>query len=111
MIATTIEQSKHLVELGVDINSSDMTYWEKLDGYVLVPRNFSYGGFSHIPAWSLSALFSLLLIDCKLEKTLLDQSDYFTYSCVWTDEYRTMEYENPIDAVYEMLCYIKENYE
>ena len=117
--STTIEQSEHLIKLGIDPRSADLVYMPfetnvrpkalNIDCYLTVIDGTLED--NDIPAWSLSALFSFLPIECKLEKTLLDQSDYFTYSCVWTDEYRTTEYENPIDAVYEMLCYVKENYE
>lgn len=58
-----------------------------------------------IPAWSLSALMEIIKIDCHIEKSLFDQSDYFTYAVYDTDnpKYRTYEYDNPIDAVVEMI--------
>ena len=118
MIATTIEQSKHLLELGIDPKTADMYWTCKQETLIATPKLMveppcgahawvlANGG---IVAWSLEALFSLLPIECKLEKTLFDQSDYFTYACEWTGEYRTTEYENPINAVFEMICWLKEN--
>ena len=90
---TTIEQSKKLLELGIDINTADMMH----DRLIIIPFNDG----SLIPAWSLSALLRLIpnfnmfkrTIECKIETTnhLIDKA------C------------DPIDAAYEMVCWLKEN--
>lgn len=75
-ICTSLEQSKKLIELGIDENTSDMVYlksyfeddgeynllvgsyhegYAERDGKTLVPV-FD----EHIPAWSLSALLELM---------------------------------------------------
>ena len=113
-ICTTIEQSKKLIELGINVNSADMWYHNRVnipDNYPL-PIEWKHNNSllsQEIPAWSLSALVDLMPIECKLEKTLFDQSDYFTYACEWTGEYRTYEYEDPLDAAFEMVVWLKEN--
>ena len=117
-ICTSIEQSKKLIELGIDVNTADMWYQhigysitdgkEKPTYFPMVIRdNISD---DDIPAWSSSALLGLIECDYNLEKTYIDQSDYFTYSIVCDDlDFRTYEYDDPIDAAFEMVCWLKEN--
>ena len=112
-ICTSIEQSKKLIELKLPKDSADMFY---LRADIALGEIECYPNALHredigddIPAWSLSALLELIQCDYKLEKTLFDQSDYFTYSIVCDDlDYRTFEYDNPIDAAFEMLVWLKE---
>lgn len=62
-----------------------------------------------IPCWSLAALLDVLKDDIKIEKTLFDQSDMFTYSILGDGyDYRTYEHENLIDACYEMILKLHE---
>ena len=63
MIATTIEQSKHLLELGLDPKTADMAYicgapesLNVVDDYYLKDIHDEYD----IPAWSLSALLEVM---------------------------------------------------
>ena len=60
-ICTTVEQSKKLIELGLDVETADM-YWDfQPDGYVLIASELGYyHNESEIPAWSLVALLELL---------------------------------------------------
>ena len=62
MICTSIEQSKHLLELGLDPKAADMC-WEMEKGNLLlnVGRKSAQvnRGFA-IPAWSLSALLEMI---------------------------------------------------
>lgn len=80
MIATTIEQSKKLIELGIDINTADMWWAERYEGriteegqYIVAKEPYYYLSFikpsdvnysqdivKDIPAWSLSALLGLI---------------------------------------------------
>lgn len=120
-ICTSIEQSRKLIELGIDVNTADMRYgyiapYEYSDrmfdgGYDEVPYpkdflkknpNFSEDEYDgELPAWSLSALLRLIpdfnmfkrTIECKIETTnhLIDKA------C------------EPIDAVFEMVCWLLEN--
>lgn len=114
---TSLEQSKKLAEI-LPLESADAFY---VMGDEPVDIAVIYGFVTHkhlkeqvaykraVPCWSLSALLGLMPIECKLEKTLLDQSDYFTYAYEWTGEYRTFEHNDPIDAAFEMVCWLKEN--
>lgn len=64
-ICTSIEQSKKLIKLGINVNTADMmweykpdkeVYWDKP---TIIPID-SYIFINDIPAWSLSALMNLL---------------------------------------------------
>lgn len=65
-IATSVEQSKQLIELGIDPNTASMSHdrWEFKGkcGYTLMTQPIS-APFSHkdaIPAWTLSDLINIL---------------------------------------------------
>ena len=57
-IATSIEQSKKLLELGLDADTADMWYLPIKDTYELVTSPSLTRGI--IPAWSLSVLINLM---------------------------------------------------
>ena len=64
-IATTLEQSKKLLELGIDINTADMSYrpYREEGGipdYQLDLCPYMYASWVGYPAWSLSALLNVL---------------------------------------------------
>ena len=122
-ICTSIEQSKKLIELGIDINTADLTVTNyplqdgsRFDFICCKLPNDTFpsitdGKSEKIPAWSLTALLGLIEWDYNLEKTLFDQSDFFTYSIVCDDlDFRTYEYDDPIDAAFEMICWLKKYY-
>lgn len=60
-IATIIEQSKKLEELGIDVDSADMHYWfdANYNEFSLEPRKAS-DNMEKFPAWSLGALIKIL---------------------------------------------------
>ena len=97
-ICTSLEQSKKLMELGIDRKSSDMYYWCGSD--LRIGGHKAQDEELDIPAWSLSALLRLIpnfnmfkrTIECKIETTnhLIDKA------C------------DPIDAAFEMVCWLKE---
>ena len=62
-IATTIEQSKHLLELGLDPKTADMYYLPQVmnEGETLWPIDKGYDlDDADQPAWSLSALLEVM---------------------------------------------------
>ena len=71
-ICTSIEQSKKLIELGIDVNTADMCYCPtmnidsgKNEGYLKVPECYPFSEVKdslipYLPAWSLSALLGLM---------------------------------------------------
>ena len=101
-ICTTIEQSKKLIELGIDRKTSDIYYWcgEELivGGYKVQNEDYD------VPAWSLPALMDLLDDAAGLAK------EYGLWYCYDNRKsHCTKHYETQIDAVFEMVCWLKEN--
>ena len=138
-ICTSQEQSKKLIELGIDETTADM-FWDTLsaknteaqvDNHHLVDE---YDDWYRVPAWSLSALMNLLpseftevgeysettyKIDIR-KYALTDDVDiyqiaYGNYrwyedgSCSWSDLINTGEKEEIIDAVFQMIVWLLEN--
>lgn len=115
---TSIEQSKKLIELGIDINTADMC-WSTAnpDLEVLLAFPFTDADNTHddkIPAWSLSALLGLMPTDDKKDEYYVDtesHSDYHTvsYRNCW-DGCVHLEYskESLLDAAFEMVCWLLE---
>jgi len=122
MIATTIEQSRRLLELGLNPKTADMC-WVKdyTEQWVLIADAksniqhrlegmYEYSGFQwqeHIalvPAWSLSTLLEVIpkeeLIDLSVSK-----DNYWFCSGVHFD---TSIYSNPIDAAYAQVKWLLE---
>ena len=132
-ICTDIDQSKKLIKLEVDINNVDMTYvsmkdygentyhltvgktdvdWAKDE---LGNLNWNDVYEKYIPAWSLSALLGLMPTDDKKDEYYVvaeSHSDYHTvsYRNCW-DGCIHSEYseESLLDAVFEMVVWLKEN--
>lgn len=138
-ICTSIEQSKKLKELGIDVNSADM-HWQYIEEdngqlqWFHFPKDFSINENESILAWSLTALCELLpsefttenefgkyKYEIKIRKYKLtdDVSLYqIAYgnhklcengNCSWKDMINTGEKEDLLDAVFQMVCWLKEN--
>ncbi len=121
---TDIEQSKKLAKI-LPLESADMRYgyiapYDFSDrmydgGYDDVPYpkdfleknpNFSENEYDDsLPCWSLAALLELTPNDVSL----LHFED--TYQAVYDVRpyYITNKSDNPLDAVFEMVCWLKEN--
>jgi len=111
-ICTTIEQSKKLIELGLDVNTADMhwQYIEEDDGqlqWFCFPKDFSINKEKSLVAWSLSALFGLLPQNVQFDKnkdcyvcSLFDEDNHFLQDAIA---------DNPLNAVYSMVVYLLEN--
>lgn len=115
-ICTTVEQSKKLIELGLDISTSDM-YWDLQEtGYILIADELGYyHNDSEVPTWSLTALLNLLPKEIKL----LSDEDVFVptigryyndrnkFICCYDNGACEHWYidESPVDTVYNMLVW------
>ena len=136
MIATTIEQSKKLIELGIDVNTADMTYNAivvsgenkmHINGWTLnvglysaiKDNNFSYRNGYTIPAWSLSALIELMpehiVINNKISNSLkMDKEEggigfcYFFGAIDKVDDIVICDM-TPSNAAFEIVCYLLKN--
>lgn len=132
-ICTTLEQSKKLIELGIDVNTADMHYstWTILNEgeYILSPNQGEtieelqedYGN-QVIPAWSLSALLELIPpylgefkdgIDFGFSKAI-NGKWYSAYYIKLNDNglasfNMTVTGDTAIDAAFEMIVWLKEN--
>ena len=106
-ICTSIEQSKKLIELGIDVNTADMLWTydfvvNDINGLNVISDNFKPEE-NDIPAWSLSALLELIPAGNILLRDALSKN----YKCINTVD--SDLYDNPLDAVFEMICWLKEN--
>ena len=128
-ICTSLEQSKKLIELGIDVNTADMYYsdvpvreWvdrtdiSKGTHVVFKSQIFAIENlYNHevdegdTPAWSLTALLSLIKPVNDNTYTLKGTLD--GGAMISFDEVTCLEYQetDTIDAVYEMVCWLKES--
>ena len=119
-ICTSIEQSKKLLELGIDVYTADM-YWKNgvSDKYIQCFTPFVSSGTNidydyDIPAWSLTALLGLIKDKCGyfefvyLKRTSDGRAnpleDVYRLS---TDVYDVYNKEE-VDACVEMILKLKE---
>lgn len=114
-ICTTIEQSKKLIELGIDVDSADMMWI--IDGinnpYIAVTDKNVY--LHDTPAWSLSMLLKLIPSEDKADEFYVETESHsdcqiVRYKNCW-DRSIHSEYskESLLDAVFEMIVWLKEN--
>ena len=136
MIGTNIEQSKHLLKLGIDPKTADMHYVRKItdfmgnpvDGKFSVPKygnteskhaNYMVQNFTDyelLPAWSLSALLDFLpekiepFYYISLEKYEKGYRIAYLYT-IGGELQHLIQYigETAIDVAYDMVCIILEN--
>ena len=118
-LCTSLEQSKRLIELGIDRKTSDMYYWcgsdLRIGGYRAQDEELD------IPAWSLTALLELIPpylgefkdgIDFGFSKAMngkwysahyiqLNNSGLATFT-------KTVTGDAAIDAAFEMVVWLKE---
>ena len=101
---TDIEQSKKLAEI-LPLESADMFYILMPDGaynhFPLTGRKTELAEDTDLPCWSLSALIKTLPNGGMLVKTSMGM-----YYC-FEGAYMTEHYNEPIDAVYQMLLELK----
>ena len=98
-IATSIEQGKALLKLGIDRSSADM-YWWYAEG-----KNYLYVGTpkddNAVPAWSLSALMGIIPITANLTKCLEGGGTVYRLENFFISTHK--KFEEPIDAIMDML--------
>lgn len=129
MICTSIEQSKKLIELGIDITTADMYYYTVNGDLYKTPNIIEseddlYVDEKSIPAWSLSALLELMPpylfefergIDLTIYPNLNGKGWHCSYmpntiENMKNDKFRQITNGNDsIDAAFEMIVWLKEN--
>ncbi len=123
MIATTIEQSKHLLELGLDPKTADCHWWyAEGEEYLYLGRDYD---INELPAWSLSALLEVMppfieddergahWFELDKEITSTNKVVYiFKYIFDAVEDIYKVKVERDkadiIDAAYEMVCWLLE---
>ena len=117
---TTIEQSQKLLALGLKKESADMYYFMDPTpvGSIYVPSlmfvekhlksrmpEYTKGD---IPCWSLGALEKVM--PSFQSNKYVGKYNYEFIKDEWSNgpDYRTDSYDNPIDAAYEMVCWLLE---
>lgn len=107
-ICTSIDQSKKLIELGIDVNTADMRYsplnmdipWVWV-GKPLIEKDA-------IPAWSLSALMELMNRNCY-NVSLNCHGAEWNIKFDDSEKYKDFTKDYPLDAAFEMVCWLLEN--
>ena len=125
-ICTSLEQSKKLMELGVDVDTADMIYQPTMDidsmsnvGFVKTPLCFPFNevkecNIQYLPAWSLNSLLSIIKNrkDCNKVDFFSNYASKWVltttyYNSVWKE--KEIIAEDSIDAAFEMVIWLKEN--
>lgn len=107
-ICTDINQSKKLIELGLDVSTANMCYryrWFK-NNFILLPwiEQAKEPITGDIPAWSFTALFNMLPKSARLERGSSTELCRVTLPV----ELKCSDwYLDPIDAVFEIICVLK----
>jgi hypothetical protein len=121
MISTSLEQSRKLIALGLDTETSDMV-WQSIEDdesfggtWEVIPKcnSLNVGYKDDVSAWSFQALIELMP---KLEKRGYEKSypkvvrhnftnKYFGH-CL---HYDTDMFDSPIDAAYDLVVWLIEN--
>lgn len=123
-ICTSLEQSKKLIELGIDVSTADM-FWKNgvSDKYIQCFTPFVSSGTNidydyDIPAWSLSALLELMPpylfefergIDLNIYPNLSGKAWHCSYmpnavENMENDKFKQITNgDNLVDACYEMI--------
>lgn len=115
-ICTTIEQSKKLLELEIDVNTADMFY-PNAPSQVPCVDDGKPKGDVYIPAWSLTALLSVIpkhIKNYNVSRIDISDNDF----AIWYDDVSNgcvdetlpdITMESAVDACYEMIVWLKEN--
>lgn len=125
-ICTTIEQSKKLMELGIDVSTADMLYaytvdiqtgeWGLSKTPVIIDGSIKIDPAHDVPAWSLTALINIIpKVTGNYDVFRMDVNDVDT--SMWYDELGSgvdsdlpdITMNSMVDTAFEMICKLKEN--
>lgn len=128
MSVTTVEQSKRLIELGINPETADMIHpcliarGEEVMYDAPVPKNSVLYAMhtsleekqKSVPAWSSDALMSLMPVVNEFYRPAMKKYDDF-YCCVYSDDHcgdiQWFNGDTPVDAAFEMILWlIEKNY-
>jgi len=123
---TTIEQSKKLLELGMNPETADMNYYYQSDvrKYITVPMADKPFDEDDLPCWSLSALLEVMPpylfewergIDLNIYRSLNGKGWHVSYmpnniNDMQTDKFRQITHgDTPIEAAFNMVVWLLEH--
>ena len=112
MYYTTVNQSKKLLELGLDPESADMYYPNRIDIKYqgALPIEYKHGNpllSQEIPCWSLAALLSVLpMVDFTTPQLI--GTPKTLYRCMYNDNLKSPACDNAVDACVEMILKLHE---
>ena len=108
---TDIEQSKKLAEI-LPFESADMYYGYKKDKPEYLPYSDTEVVGLCFPCWSLSALLALMperiKIGEELSFCLTSKKSLTGFSFGYNLNGSTFVQDNPLDAAFEMICWLKQ---
>ncbi len=108
-ICTSIEQSKKLIELGIDANTADMYWWYSGKRYYVESMDDNdFNKESDIPTWSLTALMELMNRNCY-NVSLNCHGAEWNVKFDDSEIYKDFTKDYAIDAAFEMIVWLKEN--
>ncbi len=115
-LATTIEQSQHLLDLGLSADTADMCFDKgtdltkahlECDNFITYFTNDEYPEVAdrYVPAWSLGALLELMPNGYVIKKNYAGV--YYSESLDHKQTTRT--YNTPLEAAFNMIVWLLEN--
>lgn len=123
-ICTSIEQSQKLIELGIDANTADMLWTydfmvNDINGLNVISEQLKPEE-NDIPAWSFSALIELmpLINEYNIEyRPIIERHADDGWACKYYNEetrntndiYVRRFGKTPLDAAFQMICWLKKN--
>ena len=133
-ICTSIAQSKKLIELGLNINTADMYYFQQIDSDYFPPdkewycgpfvkgikENNDFNPKYDVASWSLSTLLELIpiAIICEDKRYSLQISKFLDFNknkVIYELGYNGYGWlifkqsDNPIDTTFKIVCWLLEN--
>lgn len=110
MTATSIEQSQHLLELGLDPKTADMSYSYFDDGEPgldLIP--YMLNSRMAIPAWSFDALLEVMRkLYATITLQIIGNSTFLRIKDNGFMLQKDIHVKNPMDAVYGGMLWLLE---
>lgn len=106
---TTVEQSKKLLELGLNPNSADMYYGYKKEKPEYLPYEDIEIMALCIPCWSVDALLEILPMHSTLDHEVNGWWCCVNFDIVDTRKDNEIQGTNPLEALYNMVVWLLEN--
>jgi hypothetical protein len=105
-ICTSLEQSKKLIELGIDVNTADMCWSLVNKNHPPVVGKYcaEYGGMQ-LPAWSLNALMELMNRNCY-NVSLNCHGAEWNVKFDDSETYKEFIRDYAVDAAFEMVVWL-----